>query len=97
MSTRPGRLVATKSMFHSIASGTASDHILISCIAREAEIFNSLRRNLPNVIAVHVPTVTSGALMAIVQMKKTAEGQRNRRSWRLRHRNLLQDRRGRRR
>ena len=62
-------------MFHSIASGTASDHILISCVAREAEILNSLRRNLPNVIAVHVPTVTCGALMAIVQMKKTAEGQ----------------------
>jgi UbiD family decarboxylase len=62
-------------MFHSIASGTAADHILISCIAREGEILNSLRRNLPNVTAVHVPTVTCGALMAIVQMKKTAEGQ----------------------
>ena len=62
-------------MFHSIASGTAADHILISCIAREAEILNALRRNLPNVIAVHVPTVTCGALMAVVQLKKTAEGQ----------------------
>jgi len=31
-------------MFHSIASGTASDHILISCVAREGEILNSLRR-----------------------------------------------------
>src|ERR1700746_3976457 len=62
-------------MFHSIASGTASDHILIGCIAREGEILNSLRRNLPNVIAVHVPTVTCGALMAIVKMKKTTEGQ----------------------
>jgi len=62
-------------VFHSIASGTAADHILISCVAREGEILNSLRRNLPNVIAVHVPTITCGALMAIVQMKKTAEGQ----------------------
>jgi UbiD family decarboxylase len=62
-------------VFHSIASGTAADHILISCIAREGEILNSLRRNLPNVTAVHVPTITCGALMAIVQMKKTAEGQ----------------------
>ena len=62
-------------MFHSIASGTASDHILISCVAREGEILNSLRRNLPNVTAVHVPTITCGALMAIIQMKKTAEGQ----------------------
>jgi len=62
-------------LFHSIASGTAADHILISCIAREGEILNSLRRNLPNVISVHVPTITCGALMAIIQMKKTAEGQ----------------------
>jgi 2,5-furandicarboxylate decarboxylase 1 len=62
-------------LFHSVASGTASDHILISCIAREGEILNALRRNLPNVVAVHVPTVTCGALMAIVKMKKTAEGQ----------------------
>ncbi|MBV9375850.1 MAG: UbiD family decarboxylase [Alphaproteobacteria bacterium] len=62
-------------IFHSIASGTASDHILISCIAREGEILNSLRRNLPNVIAVHVPTITCGAFMAVIQMRKTAEGQ----------------------
>src|SRR5579875_1953188 len=62
-------------MFHSIASGMASDHILVSCVSREAEILNTLRRNLPNVKAVHVPTVAVGALMAIVSMKKTAEGQ----------------------
>ena len=62
-------------MFHSVASGTASDHILISSISREAEILNALRRNLPNVRAVHVPTVTVGALMAIVSMTKTAAGQ----------------------
>jgi len=61
--------------FTRIVSGTAGDHILISCVAREGEILNSLRRNLPNVIAVHVPTITCGALMAIVQTKKTAEGQ----------------------
>src|SRR5215469_5885829 len=62
-------------IFHSIASGTAAGHILISCVAREAEILNSLRRNLPNVIAVHVPTITCGAFMAVIQMRKTAEGQ----------------------
>lgn len=62
-------------MFHSIASGTAGDHILVSSISREAEILNTLRRNLPNVVAVHVPTTTVGALMAIISMKKTAEGQ----------------------
>ena len=62
-------------IFHSIASGTAGDHILVSSISREAEILNSLRRNLPNVRAVHVPLCTVGALMAIISMKKTAEGQ----------------------
>lgn len=62
-------------IFHSVASGTASDHILVSSISREAEILNALRRNLPNVISVHVPLCTVGALMAIVSIKKTAEGQ----------------------
>jgi UbiD family decarboxylase len=62
-------------MLHSVASGTAADHILISSISREAEILNTLQRNLPNVIAVHVPVITAGGLMAIVAMKKTAEGQ----------------------
>ena len=62
-------------MFHSVASGTAADHILVSSISREAEILNALRRNLPNVTGVHVPLSTVGALMAVVQMKKTAEGQ----------------------
>jgi 2,5-furandicarboxylate decarboxylase 1 len=62
-------------IFHSVASGMSGDHILISCISREGEILNTLQRNLPNVVAVHVPTVTCGALMAIVKIKKTAEGQ----------------------
>jgi UbiD family decarboxylase len=53
----------------------AADHILVSCVSREAEILNTLKRNLPNVKAVHVPHVTAGALMAVVSMKKTAEGQ----------------------
>ncbi|HEX9466281.1 MAG TPA: UbiD family decarboxylase [Alphaproteobacteria bacterium] len=62
-------------LFHSIASGMANDHILVSCVSREAEILNALKRNLPNVKAVHVPSVTAGALLAIISMKKTAEGQ----------------------
>jgi 2,5-furandicarboxylate decarboxylase 1 len=62
-------------MFHSVASGMAGDHIMVSCVSREAEIMNALKRNLPNVKAVHVPHVTAGALLAIVSMKKTAEGQ----------------------
>lgn len=62
-------------IFHSVASGTAGDHILVTSVSREAEILNALRRNLPNVRSVHVPLCTVGALMAIVSMKKTAEGQ----------------------
>lgn len=62
-------------LFHSIASGMANDHILIGSISREGEILNSLRRNLPNVTAVHVPLAGAGGFMAIVAMKKTAEGQ----------------------
>jgi UbiD family decarboxylase len=62
-------------LFHSIASGMANDHILIGSISREGEILNSLRRNLPNVTAVHVPPAGAGGLMAIIAMRKTMEGQ----------------------
>jgi 2,5-furandicarboxylate decarboxylase 1 len=62
-------------MFHSVVSGMSRDHIQISCITREGEILNTLKRNLPNVQAVHVPHTTCGAFMAIVAMKKTAEGE----------------------
>jgi len=62
-------------MFHSVASGMSADHLLISTVSREAEILNTLRRNMPNVRSVHVPLITAGALMAVISMKKTAEGQ----------------------
>jgi UbiD family decarboxylase len=62
-------------LYHSIVSGMSQDHILISCITREGEILNTLRRNLPNVIAVHVPHRTCGAFVAFVKMKKTAQGE----------------------
>ena len=62
-------------MFHSVTSGMSRDHILISCITREGEILNALRRNLPNVRAVHVPHTTCGAFMAFISMKKIAEGE----------------------
>jgi 2,5-furandicarboxylate decarboxylase 1 len=62
-------------MFHSVVSGMSRDHILISCITREGEILNALKRNLPNVQAVHVPHTTCGAFMAVIAMKKTAEGE----------------------
>ena len=62
-------------MFHSVTSGMSRDHILVSCITREGEILNALRRNLPNVRAVHVPHTTCGAFMAFISMKKIAEGE----------------------
>ena len=61
--------------YHSVISGMSRDHILISCITREGEILNALKRNLPNVRAVHVPHKTCGAFLAIVSMKKVAEGE----------------------
>jgi UbiD family decarboxylase len=62
-------------MFHSIVSGMSQDHILVSCVTREGEILNTLRRNLPNVLGVYVPHRTCGAFLAIVKMKKTAQGE----------------------
>jgi UbiD family decarboxylase len=62
-------------MFHSVVSGMSKDHILVSCITREGEILNALKRNLPNVRAVHVPHTTCGAFMAFISMKKTADGE----------------------
>jgi len=62
-------------MYHSVVSGMSRDHIQVSCITREGEILNALKRNLPNVRAVHVPHTTCGAFMAFISMKKTAEGE----------------------
>jgi UbiD family decarboxylase len=62
-------------MLHSVTSGMSRDHILVSCITREGEILNALKRNLPNVRAVHVPHTTCGAFMAFIAMKKIAEGE----------------------
>ncbi|MFL1876566.1 UbiD family decarboxylase [Hansschlegelia beijingensis] len=62
-------------MFHSVVAGMAKDHILISCITREGEILNALKRNIPNVKAVHVPHSTCGAFMAVISLKKIAEGE----------------------
>src|SRR5215470_9855257 len=62
-------------MYHSVVSGMSKDHILVSCITREGEILNTLRRNLPNVRAVHVPHTSCGAFLALISMKKTADGE----------------------
>ena len=62
-------------LFHSVVSGMSQDHILVSCVTREGEILNTLRRNLPNVLGVHVPHRTCGAFLAIVKMKKISQGE----------------------
>ena len=62
-------------MFQSVTSGMSKDHILVSCITREGEILNALRRNLPNVRAVHVPHTSCGAFTAYISMKKIADGE----------------------
>ena len=62
-------------IYQAVTSGMSKDHILVSCITREGEILNALRRNLPNVRNVHVPHTTCGAFMAFVSMKKTADGE----------------------
>src|SRR5260370_1981370 len=65
-------------VFHSMTSGMSREHILVSCIPREGEVLNALRRNLPNVRAVHVPHTTCSAFMAFISMKKIAEAGRRR-------------------
>ena len=62
-------------MFQSVTSGMSKDHILVSCVTREGEILNALRRNLPNVRAVHVPHTSCGAFTAYISMKKIADGE----------------------
>jgi UbiD family decarboxylase len=62
-------------IYHSVTSGMSRDHIQVTCITREGEILNALRRNLPNVRTVHVPHTTCGAFMAIISMKKIADGE----------------------
>jgi 2,5-furandicarboxylate decarboxylase 1 len=62
-------------IYQAVISGMSRDHILVSCITREGEILNALRRNFPNVRAVHVPHTTCGAFMAFISLKKTADGE----------------------
>src|SRR6476660_2821384 len=62
-------------MYQNVTSGMSKDHILVSCVTREGEILNALRRNIPNVRNVHVPHTTCGAFVGFISMKKTADGE----------------------
>ncbi len=61
--------------FHSIASGRAPDHILPLGVLREAEIRNALRRVVPGVRAVHVPTSGGASFTAYVSIKQARPGE----------------------
>jgi UbiD family decarboxylase len=61
--------------FQSIASGRAPDHILPLGVLREAEIRNALRRVIPGVRAVHVPTSGGASFTAYVSIKQTRPGE----------------------
>jgi UbiD family decarboxylase len=61
--------------FQSIASGRAPDHILPLAVLREAEIRNALRRVIPDVRAVHVPTSGGAAFTAYVSIRQTRPGE----------------------
>ena len=61
--------------FHSIASGRAPDHILPLGVLREAEIRNALRRVIPGVHAVHVPTSGGASFTAYVSIRQTRPGE----------------------
>src|SRR5258708_23683645 len=62
-------------VFHSVTSGMSRDHILVSCITREGEILNALRRNLPNVPARHLPHTTCGAFMPFISLTTISQGE----------------------
>jgi UbiD family decarboxylase len=62
-------------MYQNVTSGMSKDHILVSCVTREGEILNALRRNIPNIRNVHVPHTTCGAFVAFISIKKTADGE----------------------
>ncbi len=61
--------------FQSIASGRAPDHILPLGVLREAEIRNAVRRVVPNVRAVHVPTSGGASFTAYVAIRQTRPGE----------------------
>jgi len=61
--------------FHSIASGRAPDHILPLGVLREAEIRNALRRVIPGVHAVHVPTSGGASFTAYVSIRQSRPGE----------------------
>ena len=61
--------------FQSIGSGRAGDHITTLALVREAEIWNALRRVIPNVTGVHVPLSGTSSFSAYVAIKQGRPGE----------------------
>lgn len=59
----------------SIGSGRAGDHITTLGLVREAEIWNALRRVIPNVTGVHVPLSGTSSFTAYVAIKQSRPGE----------------------
>jgi UbiD family decarboxylase len=65
----------TSPWFQSIGSGRAGDHITTLALVREAEIWNALRRVIPNVAGVHVPLSGTSSFSAYVAIKQGRPGE----------------------
>src|SRR5258706_2947534 len=65
----------TSPWFQSIGSGRAGDHITTLALVREAEIWNALRRVIPNVTGVHVPLSGTSSFAAYVAIKQGRPGE----------------------
>jgi 2,5-furandicarboxylate decarboxylase 1 len=61
--------------FQSIGSGRAGDHITTLGLVREAEIWNALRRVIPNVTGVHVPLSGTSSFTAYVAIAQSRPGE----------------------
>jgi len=61
--------------FQSIGSGRAGDHITTLGLIREAEIWNTLSRTIPNVTGVHVPLSGTSSFTAYVAIKQGRPGE----------------------
>lgn len=61
--------------FQSIASGRSADHVSTLSAVREAEVIRALRRTIPGVQAVSIPTSGASAFVAFVSLRQTRPGE----------------------
>lgn len=62
-------------IYQSVCAGFSADHNTIMGFTREIDIWEAVRRTVPNVRAVHVPISGCGIFHCYISIKKTAEGQ----------------------